>query len=221
MDDYMTLRRRMVDNQIRPSEVTDYAVIKAFLSVPREIFVEPAEQPFAYADRELKLPASAGLERRMMAPVNLARLVQLLPLGAQAKILTIGCGTGYSAAILARLAGAVVAVEEDERLAAWAGEKLAALDAANAGVIRAGLTQGAPAEAPYGGILIDGAVETVPDAIIAQLKPDGVLAVIERDERASRAMLYKRVGADAAKWPKFEASATLLPGFARKREFVF
>lgn len=221
MNDYTTLRRRMVDNQIRPGDVTDNEVIKAFLFIPRETFVEPAEQPFAYADRELRLPAAQGHERGMMAPAQLARLTQMLPVNAQSKVLVIGCGTGYSAAILARLAGHVFAVEEDERLADLARERLAELGVTNVEVVRVRLTQGHPAEAPYDAILIDGAVETLPDSILAQLKPGRTLAVIERDGGVSRAMLYERIGADAAKWPKFEAWATLLPGFSRKREFVF
>ena len=94
-------------------------------------------------------------------------------------------------------------------------------NAANVAVVQARLTDGYPAEAPYDGILVDGAVEYVPDALIRQLKPGGLLAVIERGERVSRAMLYERVGEDAARRPLFDAWAPLLPGFERKREFVF
>jgi protein-L-isoaspartate(D-aspartate) O-methyltransferase len=221
MDDYAALRQRMVDNQIRPSAVTDHDVIKAFLSVPREEFVSPAERPFAYADRDARMNGSTGSPRMMMAPVQLARLVQKLTRGPQAKVLVIGCGTGYSAAILARLAGRVIAVEEDDALAVRARQLLEGVGAVNVAVVSAPLVAGFPAEAPYDAILVDGAVEVLPDALIRQLKPDGVLGVIERDERLSRAMVYERLGDDAAKWPLFEASAALLPGFERKREFVF
>lgn len=220
MHDFAALRQRMVDNQLRPSEVTDPDLIRAYLAVPREDFVEAAERPFAYSDRELALPAAAGY-RRMIDPVQLARLIQALSVGPQSKVMVIGCGTGYSAALLARLAGRVVAVEEDERLAALAQEKLSALGATNAAVVRASLTEGAPAEAPYDAILIDGAVEFVPDSLLRQLTQAGSLAVIQRDQRVSRAMLYERVGDGATSWPLFEAWATLLPGFQKKREFVF
>jgi protein-L-isoaspartate(D-aspartate) O-methyltransferase len=135
--------------------------------------------------------------------------------------MVIGCGSGYSAAILARLAGRVVAVEEDEGLAQQARRNFEALGASNVVVISAPLVGGCAAEAPYEAVLVDGAVEVLPDALFQQLKPGGVLAVIERDERLSRAMLYERIGGDAAKWPLFEAWAALLPGFERKREFVF
>jgi protein-L-isoaspartate(D-aspartate) O-methyltransferase len=208
----------MVDNQIRPSEVTDHDLIKAFLSVPREVFVEEPERPFAYSDRELRLPSA---ERRMIDPVQLARLLQELRIGPGTDMMIVAAGSGYSTALAARLAARVVAVEEDERLAARAEETLRSLGVENATIVRAPLTAGHPAGGPYDVILVDGAVETVPDALVLQLKADGRLAVIEREERISRAMLYERIGDRATKWPLFEAWATLLPGFERKREFVF
>ena len=219
MHDFAILRQRMVDNQIRPGAVTDLEVIKAILAVPREEFVAPAEQFFAYADRELGLPSAASAKRTMMPPVQLARLIQALPRLPDSRVMVVGCGTGYSAAILARLVGRVVGVEEDPSLAASARANLRSL--ANVAVVEARLTDGCPAEAPYDAILIDGAVEFVPDALIRQLGPEGALAAIEREERVSRAILYERVGAEAARWPLFDAWTGMLPGFARKREFVF
>jgi len=220
MVDFSALRQRMVDNQIRPSAVTDPDVIRAFLAMPRERFVAEEEKPFAYADRELLMSRSAP-QRRMMIPVQLARLVQALPLGPEAKVMVVGSGSGCSAAVLAELAGSVVALEEDAGLASMARERLMELGATNVRVVEGKLVEGWPAEAPYDGILVDGAVEVVPDALIAQLRPGGSLAAIVRLERISRAMLYERVGEGAAKWPLFEAWATLLPGFQRKPEFVF
>jgi protein-L-isoaspartate(D-aspartate) O-methyltransferase len=220
MTDFAALRQRLVDNQIRPSEVTDRELVKAFLSVPREMFVAPAERPFAYSDRELRM-SDAAPDRRMIDPVQLARLIQALPVGADSNVMVIGCGSGYSAAILASLVGRVVAVEEDAALAAAARENLSFLGAVNAQVVEAPLTEGFATEAPYDAILVDGAVEVVPPALVAQLRPDGALAAIERDERISRAMLYEQVGEGATKWPQFEAWATALPGFERRREFVF
>jgi protein-L-isoaspartate(D-aspartate) O-methyltransferase len=220
MADFAALRQRMVDNQIRPREVTDLDVIRAFLTVPREIFAAPEERPFAYADRELKMAASAP-SRRMMDPVRLARLVHALPRGPEIKAMVVGCGSGYSAAILAPLAGSVVALEEDPALAALARANLGTLGAANVSVVEGKLVEGCPGHAPYDAILVDGAVELLPDSLLSQLKAGGTLAAIERDDRVSRAMLYEKVGAEATKWPLFDAWATLLPGFERKREFVF
>jgi protein-L-isoaspartate(D-aspartate) O-methyltransferase len=220
MLDFPALRLRMVDNQIRPSEVTDLDVIRAFSTVPREIFVDPAERPFAYADRELRLTPYAG-GRRMMDPVQLARLVHALPRGGDVKAMVVGGGTGYSAAILSHLAGSIVMVEQDERLATEARERMRDLGLGNVSVVSAGLTEGHPAGGPYDAILIEGAVEMPPATLLGQLKPGGLLATVERDDRLSRAVLYERVGDDIAKWPQFDAWATLLPGFERHREFVF
>ena len=220
MIDFAALRQQLVDNQIRPSEVTDRELVKAILAVPRELFVTPDEQPFAYSDRELRMAKSAS-HRRLLDPVQLARLMQALAVNPDAKVMVIGCGSGYSAAILSRLSGFVVAVEEDQELAGMAAETLSALGAANVSVVCSALADGHAAEAPYDAILIDGAVELVPDALIAQLKQNGQLAVIEREEGNSRAMLYERIGHGATKWPLFDAWATMLPGFERTREFVF
>jgi protein-L-isoaspartate(D-aspartate) O-methyltransferase len=219
--DFPALRRRMVEHQLRPSEITEHELVRAFQTTPREIFVEEAERPFAYSDRELKLPASTGAERRMIDPVQLARLIQSLNVTPDAKVMVVGCGTGYSAAILSQLAGSVVAVEEDEKLAQFARETLSALGLNNVSVHVAPLTAGWAPEAPYRAVLFDGAVEFVPEAISAQLEPGGLMAVIERQGSISRAMLYERFAAGMTHWPQFEAGAALLPGFERKREFVF
>jgi protein-L-isoaspartate(D-aspartate) O-methyltransferase len=220
MLDFSALRQHMVDNQLRPSEVTDYEVIRAFLTVPREVFAEPSDQAFAYSDRELKMSPSAPA-RRMTNPVQLARLIHALPRGPDIRTLVVGCGSGYSAALLAHLVGAVTTLEEHPELAALARENLARVGAINVSVVEGKLVEGYPADAPYDGILVDGAVEFVTEAMVTQLKQGGLLATIERRDGISRAMLYERVGKDAAKWPLFEAWATLLPGFERKPEFVF
>lgn len=220
MPDFGALRQRMVDNQIRPNAVTDPDVIQAFLMLPREAFVAEAERPFAYADRELVMSPDAP-QRRTLIPVQLARLLQALPLGPEAKALVVGCGSGLSAVLLSPLAGSVVALDEDAGLAAMARERLAGLGAANVTVVEGKLTEGWAAESPYDAILVDGAVEVVPDGLIGQLRSGGILAAIVRLERISRAMLFERVGDDATRWPQFEAWATLLPGFERKPEFVF
>lgn len=220
MTDFAALRRRMVDNQIRPSEVSDHAVIAAFLDVPREMFVAPAEVPFAYADRPLQM-TEASPDRRMIEPVQQARLIQALPRGPKIKALAVACGSGYSVAILSKLVGSVVAMESDAALGAMAADGLKATGAKNVALVRAPALEGCPDEAPFDAILLEGAVEVEPQSLIAQLKPGGVLATIERTSRVSRATLYERVGEGFAKWPLFEAWAPVVPGFERKPEFVF
>ena len=218
--DFTVLRRRMVDNQIRTRDVTDHNILSAFLEMPREQFVEASEQPFAYSDRPLSMLRAVG-GRQMMVPFQLARLLQLLQLGPDAKVMVIGCGTGYSAAILSRLVSRVVAVEENEALLERAGDALRDVGAANVQLVHNALIEGYPDGAPYDGILIDGAVETLPPALIQQLRPDGQLVAIEQGEGVSRAVLHERIGDEESRWPGFEAWATLLPGFERKRAFVF
>lgn len=219
MTDFAALRQRMVDNQLRTREVTDREVLRAFLNVPRETFAAPAERLFAYADRELKMADSAP-NRRMLDPVTLARLIHALPRGPEIKAMVVACGSGYAVAILSRLVGSVVGVEEDKALTALARANLA-LAAPNAAVVEAKLVEGHAERGPYDAILVEGAVEVLPPALLRQLKDGGMLATVERDDRVSRAMLYEKVGEDATKWPLFDAWATLLPGFERKREFVF
>lgn len=220
MADYHTLRQRMVDNQIRPNAVTDPDVISAFLDLSREAFVAEDEKAFAYAEREIAM-SEAAPGRRMLLPMQLARLAQALALTSEAKTLVVGCGSGYSAALLARLAASVVGLEEEPVLAKIARERLAEIGADNVMVAEGPLGAGWPVESPYDAILVEGAVEVIPDALIAQLRPGGTLATILRSERISQAMIYERTGEGSAKWPQFEAWATLLPGFQRKAEFVF
>lgn len=220
MDDFGLLRQRMVDNQLRPSQVTDQSLIQAFLSVPREIFVPPEQRPFAYADRELPLAPWAPA-RRMMPPEQIARLVQALEIKPGTRALVVAAATGYSAAVLARLGAEVVALEEDEALAATARETLAKVGADSVDIVNGPHLAGHAAEAPYDAILIDGAIEILPEAIANQLSKDGRLAAIEREGRIGRAMLYERAGRDVTKWPLFDAWLDVLPGFQRTPEFVF
>jgi protein-L-isoaspartate(D-aspartate) O-methyltransferase len=220
MTDFAVLRERMVDNQIRPGAVTDHAIIRAFLEIPRELFTDPAERVFAYADPEVMMSAAAP-GRRLMAPVLLARLLQGLQLEPSAKLMVVACGSGYSAAIASRLAATVVGVEEEPALADLARDCLQKLAVANVEIAQAKHTSGYPAGAPYDAVLIDGSVEEVPQALVNQLKPLGRLAAVRREERISRAMIFERAGEGITGWPLLEAWASPLPGFERPREFVF
>jgi protein-L-isoaspartate(D-aspartate) O-methyltransferase len=218
MIDYAALRQRLVDNQLRPRDITDHRLIRAFLEIPRELFVRSEDQPLAYADRDL--PIAGGARHLIAAPV-LARLVQALELGPDDVALSIACGTGYPAAILARLAGSVVAVEDDEALVAAAEQNLSRLGIDNVAVVQADLRQGYPSEGPYDAILIPARIEVLPDAITGQLRSGGRLATIMCDGLIARAMLFERVGNDVSSRSIFDAGAPLLPGFEAKPQFVF
>src|ERR1041385_7610834 len=177
MADYAQARRTMVDCQVRPSDVTDLRIIAAMLDVPRERFVAPAQRAVAYLD--IDVPAAEGSRRALMKPMVFSKLLQAASIGEGERVLDVGCASGYSAAVLGKLAGAVVALEEDAALGRATSDNLAALGAANVSVAGGALTAGSPQGAPYDAILVEGRVEVVPDALLAQLKEGGrLLAVV-------------------------------------------
>ena len=222
MQDFFALRQNMVDNQIRPSDVTDGALIKAFLTVPREKFVSEADRSFAYSDRDMCISSTAGRERWMMSPVPLAKLINALDLAPDAHVLVVGCGTGFSAALLSLIVGSVTALEEEPILADAAQRNMSEAGLRNVTVVRGGLAQGWADQAPYDAVLIDGAVETIPDRVMEQLKPGGTLASVERQDRVSRAVICERVGSETTKLAVFDAGINgVLPGFEKAAEFVF
>ncbi|MBX6324088.1 MAG: protein-L-isoaspartate O-methyltransferase, partial [Rhodospirillaceae bacterium] len=173
---FAAARRNMVDSQLRTNRVNDPAVLEAFSSVPREIFVPAERQALAYVDDDL--PIAPG--RFLMEPMVLARLVQLAEPEASDRALDVACATGYATAILSRLAGRVVGVEDQPALAHRARDNLVALGVANAVVCDGDPTLGWPQEAPYDVILIDGMVEIVPQALIDQLGEGGRMVYVQR-----------------------------------------
>ncbi len=223
MDDFTTARTKMVDNQLRTQSVTDYDVLAAMSAVPREAFLPPTLRPLAYIDSDLIVSAAAagGPPRYMMEPAPLARLVQMAEVGTADVVLVVGCGTGYSAAVLARLADSVVALEEDADLAARASETLTELEVDNVAVVTGALEAGYPSEAPYDVIFVDGAVEVVPAALTDQLKDGGRLVAVVGYGRSAAATLFRRSGDDIGSRVAFDAEVQPLPGFRRPKAFVF
>lgn len=219
MIDYSAARLNMVESQLRTNKVTDEAVLAAFLAVPREPFVPPALAGIAYSDDDIPL----GGGRVLMQPMVLARLLQLAAIAPGDGVLQIGAATGYAAALLARLAARVVAVESDARLAATARARLAALAAANVSLIEGPLDQGHPPGAPYAVIVIDSAVGAVPDQVARQLAEGGRLVTVWRpDGGMGQAMVMTRVGDAWSRRPVFDAgTGALLPGFRPQPAFVF
>jgi len=218
MTDNETLRQRMVDSQVRTWDVTDRYLIDAFLEIPRERFVTGSQLPFAYSDMELPVDGSG---RVLLAPALLGRMIQALEIEKSDVVMDLGCGRGYSSALLGHLAEAVVAVEPDEDLRHAAEANMAALKIDNVAVVEGSLTEGYPSEGPYDAILIAAGAEVVPDALFEQLAEDGRLAVVERNGEFGRAKIFTRAGGHVSGRAVVDAAAPVLPGFQRKREFVF
>ena len=218
MVDYAQARRTMVDCQVRPSDVTDLRIIAALLDVPRERFVAPSRRAIAYLD--LDLPVAEGSERALLAPMVFAKLLQAAEIRDTDRVLDAGCATGYSSAVLAKLASNVVALEEDAALAGSAKENLAALGA-HVTVVSGPLDAGWEGDSPYDAILLEGASEVRPNQLLTQLKEGGRLVTVIGGAPLGKATLYRKVGGHVTAQPLFDASAPLLPGFAKAAAFVF
>jgi protein-L-isoaspartate(D-aspartate) O-methyltransferase len=220
MIDYAVQRANMVDSQVRPADITDRRIIRAMLAVPREAFAPPDAKSISYADDHLVVGAGR-LPRFVLAPRTFAKLVQLLAIGEQDLVLDVGCATGYSTAVLARLAGRVIGLEEDVGLAERARRTLEQLQVANVDVRSGSLAQGCAAAGPFDAILINGCIEARPDALLDQLKDGGRLAAVESSARYGRATLWRRIGSAFDSRPAFDAAAPMLPGFKAEAGFVF
>ncbi|HMA57064.1 MAG TPA: protein-L-isoaspartate O-methyltransferase [Pseudolabrys sp.] len=217
MTDFTTARRHMVDGQVRTADVTDLRIISAMLEIPRERFVPAALADLAYLD--LDLPVGDGTSRRLLKPMVLAKLIQAADLAPDSRVLDVGCATGYGAAVLARIAGEVVALEEESGLSQAARTALSG--PANVSVVRGPLTAGWPQGSPYDAIVLEGAAELPPDSFLSQLKDGGRLVCVLGNGPGAKAMLYCRSGDELGGRPIFDANAALLPGFAKAPVFAF
>jgi len=217
MTDYVAARTAMVDCQVRPSDVTLYPVIEAMLSVPREEFVPRDMREVAYASDHIALgPNRVVLDSRVMA-----KMLDALNIQPDELVLDIGAGMGYSSALIAHLAVAVIAVEENEHLAAEAERILSEQSADNAVVQVAILAEGAPQHGPYDCIIIEGGVEQVPDALLEQLKIGGRIAVIKMQAALGQCLIGLKTKTGVNWRWSFDATAPVLPGFAKSPEFAF
>jgi protein-L-isoaspartate(D-aspartate) O-methyltransferase len=221
MMDFAQARRTMVDGQVRVNDVTNVALIAAMLEIPREKFVPEARASLAYIDEDLCVRDADGARpaRYLMEPMVLARLIQALEIRPSDHVLDVGCATGYSAAVLSRLGANVVALEEDAALAKAAQKSLSGR--ANIEVVTGSLAAGWSRGAAYDAILLEGAVESVPEALLGQLRDGGRLAAVIRKDSAAKAALFTRSGENVTARRLFDAAIPPLPGFEAPKTFVF
>jgi protein-L-isoaspartate(D-aspartate) O-methyltransferase len=217
--DFQNLRTKMVDNQIRTTDVTDLALLDAFLTVPREAFTPVDRRELSYIDEDIQL--SSTTPRYLMEPSPLAKLIQLAEVGTDDLVLDIGSGTGYAAAIMSQLAGSVIALESDSELSARASTALSDLGYDNVVIVTGELTAGHSGEAPYDVILIEGAVDIVPEVLKDQLKDGGRLIAVEGRGNLGVAKVYTKENSTVSCRDAFNLSIKSLQEFARKTEFTF
>jgi protein-L-isoaspartate(D-aspartate) O-methyltransferase len=221
MPDFAAARRMMVDGQVRTADVTDLRIIAAMLDVPRERFMPAAKAALAYSDLAIPIvEAGEGRPARaLLKPMVLAKLIHALQPGEHERVLDVGCASGYGAALLARLGGSVVALEEDPSLAREARQVLA--DYSNVEPVHGNLAAGWQPGAPYEAILIEGAIEVLPRALAEQLAEGGRLACIFGRGPAAKATLFRKDIGEISTRPIFDAAGSVLPGFAEAPSFVF
>ncbi len=216
MSDFAARRVMMVDTQVRPSDVTKFPIIDAMLSVPRELYVPSDLREAAYMGENLVLTTG----RVMLEARTLAKLLDALNIQPGELVLDVGAGLGYSTAVIARLAEAVIAVEDDAGLAAEAARLLSAEGVDNAHILQGPLVSGSAKHGPYDVILLQGAVEIVPDTLLDQLKDGGRIGCLFMEGALGVARIgFKRDGGISWRF-LFNASAPVLPGFAAERRFA-
>lgn len=217
MTDYAQRRTMMVDTQIRPSDVTKFPIIDAMLSVPREAFVPRSLREAAYVGENLEL----GRGRVVLEPRTLAKMLDALEINGNELVLDIGCALGYSAAVMARMAEAVVAVEEDADLLSEAGNLLVENGADNVILHEGALSDGAAEHGPYDVITIQGAVETLPAVLEDQLKDGGRIACLFMEGALGVVRIGHKIDGRIHWRFAFNAGAPVLPGFQKSAEFAF
>lgn len=218
MIDFAAAREAMVDSQVRPSDVTRYPIIEAMRRIPREDFVPHTLRAVAYLGEHVPL----GGGRVVLDPRVFAKMLDALNVGSSDLVLDIGCGLGYSTAVIGRMAEAVIALEEEAERAREAEAALSAHGIDNALVQSGPLAEGVPGHGPYDAIMIQGAIEHLPQTIADQLKPGGrIVAIFAQGVAFGQARLGQRTGQGVGWRRIFDASAPLLPGFAKTKAFEF
>ena len=221
MSAFATARQKMVDGQVRPSDVTDIRILDAMRVVPREAFVPLKQREMAYLDLDLDIGESGSVKRFLIKPAVVAKLLQAAEIKETDNVLVAGSAPGYVAAVVARLAGQVTATETDPAQVAAAKEVLGQLGLGNIRFEARAAADGDAENAPYDVIVLDGATEIAPERLYAQLREGGRLVGVFATNKPSRAMIVTRSHGDFGYRTLFDASAPVLAGLERHPAFVF
>jgi protein-L-isoaspartate(D-aspartate) O-methyltransferase len=208
-------RFNMIEAQVRVNAVTDPRILAALDAVAREKFVPTSSRALAYAD----VPVAVAPGRYLLDPRSFAKLIDLAGIGTDDRVLDVGCATGYSSAVLARLAGSVVALEQDADLIRGASDLLANVQG-KVEVVQGALIEGAKAQGPFDVIFVNGAIEQVPETLLSQLAEGGRLVAVLKDGQ-SRAWLYVKEQGQIGRRPDFDADVPVLAGFKKAMGFIF
>jgi protein-L-isoaspartate(D-aspartate) O-methyltransferase len=217
-DNFADARKCMVDSQIRPNRVTDPRILAAMRSIPRERFLPPGVQALAYADEDVPL----GNNRFLMEPMVFARLLQAATLRQNERVLVVGAGTGYGAAVLAACGCRVIALEEDPALLAMA-TKILATEAPGVTLVSGPLAAGWTAQAPYDLVLIEGSVPEIPPALAAQTQQESgrVMTVVNVGGRVSQAVIAEATPFGLGVSPLFDCATPAIPSLRKAPVFAF
>ena len=221
MSGFSTARQKMVDGQVRPSDVTDIRIIDTMLALPREAFVPENLRALAYLDLDLDVSEGGAAKRFLIKPVVTAKMLQAAEVKDTDNVLVVGCASGYTVALVAKLAARVTATESESSLAAKARDVLATLGLGNVTIRVAAAAEGDSADAPYDVIVLNGATEIVPEALYRQLKDGGRLVGVFAMSRPPRATIVTHSHHDYGNRVLFDATVPVLPGLERLAAFVF
>jgi len=221
MSGFSTARQKMVDGQVRPSDVTDIRIIDAMLAVPRETFVPANKRALAYLDLDLDVSEDGSAGRFLIQPAVLAKMLQAAEIKATDRVLVVGCATGYAAAVIAQFAPDVSATESDSALAGRARTILERSGCGNVSVRAAAPADGETAGAPFDVIVLNGATEIVPERLYGQLRNGGRLVGVFATSMPARATIVTRSHDEFGHRALFDATAPVLPGMDRVAAFVF
>lgn len=216
MTDFAARRTMMVDTQVRPSDVTKFPIIDAMLRVPREALIPSQLREVAYLGENLDL----GGGRVVLAPRTLAKMLDALDIERDDLVLDIGPGHGYSAAVIARLAEAVVGVEDDRAVVEEAQRALGEVGADNVVMVEGVLAEGEPGHGPYDAIIVEGAVEHLPEAITNQVKEGGRIGCLFLEGALGVVRIGYKIDGRVNWRYAFNAGAPVLPGFERHAAFT-